>query len=149
MDEVLLISICVLGGLFLFGLIFLIIGLAVLKNLKRKIVNCTSKTYGKVINLQNRVHRSNGNYSSTWHPVFEYSIGDLKFIKESNCGHSQSQFAIGETVEIYFNPENYHEFYVPNETIQKTLGVIFTIVGSVIIFIVISILVIYLLFNKF
>lgn len=120
------------------GIIFFIIGIAMLKNRKRKEINCTSKTYGKVKDIVRRTSRDgDGSSSSSWHPVFEYEIGELKFIKESSFGSSQSKYAIGQTVEIYFNPEDYHEFYVAEEKIQKILGKVFTIVGSVLIIIAI------------
>ena len=85
----------------LIGIIFSIIGIVMLKN------------------------------SYSWRPVFEYNIGELKFIKESSYGSSQSKYAIGQNVEIYYNPEDYNEYYVVGDTLPKTLGTIFTIVGII------------------
>ena len=116
----------------LIGIVFFIIGTSIRRNRKKKVQRCTSHTYGKVVDLVRRESRdSDGNYSSSWHPVFEYRIGGLTFIKESNFGRSQAKFAIGQNVEIYYNPENYNEFYVPEETLPNTLGVIFAAVGIV------------------
>ncbi|MBR2176074.1 MAG: DUF3592 domain-containing protein [Clostridia bacterium] len=114
----------------LVGMIFLIIGLAMLNYRKRKERICTSKTYGTVRDLvQHRSHSSSGGYSSSWHPVFEYHIGELTFIKESSYGSSRPKYAIGQNVEICYNPENYHEYYIAGDTLPRTLAVIFTIVG--------------------
>jgi len=114
------------------GIIFFIIGIAMLKNNKRKEINCTSKTYGKVIDIvRHRSYSSDGGYRYSWHAVFEYNIGELKYIKESVYGRSQAKYAIGQDVEVYYNPEDYNEFYIGGETIPRTLGTTFTIVGIV------------------
>lgn len=112
------------------GFIFFIIGIVMLNNRKKKEINCTSKTYGKVTDIVRRQrYDSDGGYSSSWHPVFEYNIGELKFIKESPYGSSQSKYAIGQDIEVYYNPENYNEYYISGDTLSKTLATIFTIVG--------------------
>lgn len=114
------------------GTIFFIIGIVMIKNRKRKERNCTLKTYGKVKDIVRRQsYDSDGGYSSSWHPVFEYKIGELTFIKESNYGSSQSKYAIGQDVEVYYSPDDYNEYYIANENIPITLGTIFTIVGIV------------------
>lgn len=116
----------------LVGVVFFIVGRAILKRRRKREINCTSQTYGKVVDLVRRESRdSDGNYSSSWHPVFEYRIGGLTFVKESSFGRSQAKFAIGQNVEIYYNPEDYNEFYVPGETTPKLIGTVFTAVGAV------------------
>lgn len=114
------------------GIIFWIIGIIILNNRKKKELRCTSKTYGKVTDIvRHQSYDSDNGYSSSWYPIFEYTIGELKFIKESPYGSSHSKYAIGQTVEIYYNPKNYHEYYIPSDTLSKTLATIFTIVGIV------------------
>ena len=116
----------------LFGVVFFIIGIVVINNRKKKEINCISKTYGKVTDIvRHKNSTSHGGYSSSWHPVFEYNIGELKFIKESPYGASQSKYAIGQEIEICYNPENYNEYYIAGDTLPKTLATIFTIVGIV------------------
>ena len=114
----------------LVGVVFFVIGTAMRANRKRKEENCTSRTWGTVVDLVRRESRdSDGTYSASWHPVFEYHIGGMTFIKESNFGSSQAKFAIGQNVEIYYNPGDYNEFYVPGEKLPKLIGTIFTAVG--------------------
>ena len=116
----------------LIGIIFSIIGIVMLKNRKNKEIKCTSKVYGKVKDIvRHQSYDSDGGYSYSWHPVFEYNIGELKFIKESSYGSSQSKYAIGQNVEIFYNPEDYNEYYVAGDTLPKTLGTIFTVVGII------------------
>ena len=117
----------------LVGIIFFTIGIVILKRQKNKIVNCTAKTYGKVIDIVRRTSHSNDGYSYSWHPVFEYEIGGLQYIKESSYGSTQPKFAVGQDIEIYYNPQDHHEFYVAGDTLPRTLGIIFTCVGIVLI----------------
>lgn len=111
----------------LFGITFFIIGIVIHNNNKKKEINCTSMTYGKVIDIVR--HRNSDDSSSTWHTVFEYNIGELKFRKESPYGSSQQKYAIGQDLEIYYNPENYNEYYIAGDTLPRTIAIIFAIVG--------------------
>ena len=114
----------------LVGVAFFIIGMVMLNNRKKKEINFTSKTYGKVTDIvRHQSYDRDGGYNSSWHPVFEYNIGELKFIKESPYGKSQSKYAIGQDVEVYYNPEDYNEYYIAGDALPKTLATIFTIVG--------------------
>ena len=132
MNDTLMFVIIFSGIWGLIGIIFSIIGIVMLKNRKSKEINCTSKVYGKVKDIvRHQSYDSHGGYSYSWRPVFEYNIGELKFIKESSYGSSQSKYAIGQNVEIYYNPEDYNEYYVVGDTLPKTLGTIFTIVGII------------------
>jgi len=136
MNDTLIFVIIISGISILLGTIFLLIGIAMLSNRKKKEINCTSSTYGKVTDIvKHERYDSDGNHRSSWHPVFEYNIGDFKFIKEYPYGSSQSKYAIGQDVEIYYNPENYNEYYIAGDTFPKTLSIIFTIVGICIIII--------------
>lgn len=132
-------NIAIVAGIFgLIGIIFFIIGTFLIINRKKKEKNCTSKTYGKVIDIVKVRYNSVGKgYSYMWHPVFEYNIGNQKLIKQSAYGRTECKYAVGQNVEIYFNPENYNEYYVAGENVPKTVGIIFTCVG--IAFIIIAI----------
>jgi hypothetical protein len=130
MSDTLTFAIMFSGIWALVGVIFFVIGIVMFNNRKKKEISCTSKVYGKVIDIdRHQNYDADGQYSSSWHPVFEYNIGELKFIKESPYGSSQSKYAIGQDVEIYYNPEDYNEYYVPEDNLPKTLATIFSIVG--------------------
>lgn len=114
------------------GIIFLIIGICMINYRKKKVLRCTSSVWGKVKDIvRQRSHNSDGGYSYSWHPVFEYTIGGLTYVKESSSGSTNSKFAIGQDVEIYYNPEDPHDYYVPNDKIPVILGKVFTGVGIV------------------
>lgn len=130
MSDTLMFVIIFSGVWSLVGVIFFIIGIVMLNNRKKKEINCTSKTYGKVTDIvRHQSYDRDGGYSSSWHPIFEYNVGELKFIKESLYGSSQSKYAIGQDVEVYYNPEDYNEYYIVGDTLPKTIATIFTIVG--------------------
>lgn len=138
MSDTLMFVIIFSGVWTLVGVVFLIIGIVMINNRKKKEINCTSMTYGKVTDIvRHENYDSDGGYSSSWHPVFEYNIGELKFIKESPYGSSQSKYAIGQDIEVYYNPEDYNEYYIAGDTLPKTLATIFTMVGIGAIFIAI------------
>jgi hypothetical protein len=115
----------------LIGGIFLVIGIVIFIGIKKKETSCTSKTYGKVVDLvKNEHYDMDRNYSSSWSPVFEYNIGELNFKKIYSYGESKSKYTIGQDVEIYYNPEDYNEYYIPSDDTPKTFAAIFCIVGA-------------------
>ena len=113
------------------GIIFFITGISILNNKKKKEKNCTIKTYAKVTDMVKHKTYDNdsGHTTISWHPVIEYNIGELKIKKESAYGSYQSKYTIGQDVEIYYNPKNHSEFYIPGDNIQKILSATFTIIG--------------------
>lgn len=135
MSEEMLFVVIFSGVWGLVGLIFLIIGFIMIKIRKRKEEKCTCKIFGKVKDITRRQTYSSDGYSSTLHPVFEYNIGGLTYVKESQTGSFQCKYAIGQDIEIFYNPNNPHEYYVVGEKLNKILRNIFSIVGGLCIFI--------------
>lgn len=139
MDNKLMFIIIFSGIWGLIGIIFFMIGIGILRNRKKKEINCTSKTYGKVKDIvRQRNYDLDNDYSTySWYPIFEYNIGELKFVKQSSYGSSTTKYVIGQDVEIYYNPDDYNDYYIAGESLPRTLGKIFTIVGVVAIIIAI------------
>lgn len=128
----------IFGGIFsLLGFVFLTVGILMLKNKKKKELNCTSQTYAKVIDLIKRENNNNydGYYSTSWHPVIEYTIGTQKIVKESPYGNYKPKYEIGQDVELFYNPENYNEYYIKGDNILELVGTIFATVGVILIMI--------------
>lgn len=126
-----------IGLLLLIGIIFLSIGLGVNYNRKKKIRECTEITKGKVVDIVKRCY-GNGHIdepeSYMFHPVIEYSVNNEKYVKTHAYGAVPSKYEVGQEVEIHYNPENCEKYYIEGEKNQKTLGIVFTIAGSIIIF---------------
>lgn len=137
MDSAVAIGLLFSAIWFLCGIIFLITGTLMLKSQKKKEKNCTEKTYGKVIDIV-RLRNTGGGSSSgqpaTYHPVFEYRVGDLTFVKQSLYGSTlaKNKYAIGQDVEILYNPNNGNEYLIVGFTSPKTIATIFTVVGIVV-----------------
>ena len=75
MNDTLKFVIIFSGIWIIIGVIFFIIGVAMIRNRKRKEIKCTSKTYGKVIDIvRHKSYDSDSGYTYSWHPVFEYNI---------------------------------------------------------------------------
>ena len=116
------------SGIFgLVGAIFLAIGIFILQGHRRMLQRCTSRTWGKVTDLIEHRDRDGKRF---WHPVFEYTVGDRKYIKESGYGSSPSPFAVGQNVAVYFNPNDFEDYFAEGETAPDLLGKIFTAVGA-------------------
>lgn len=118
------------------GLTFLILGIVGLKNKNKRRKNCTSKTNGKVINIVRKQYISDKSDKTftlglvNSYPVFEYNIGDLKFVKEYEYGSSICKYKVGQNVEIYYNPENYNEYDVSDNNTGTILWIIFIVIGA-------------------
>lgn len=148
METFLLVFVILILCFSVLGIIFFVLGLALLNGKKKQQKECTWKTYGKVIDIKRHEYHTPGEhhrYSYAWHPVIEYSIGDLKYIKEHYNGNGTPQYAIGQDIEIYYNSQNPHEYYIANDNTGKTIGTIFTIVGSGFLIIDLIITIIFLL----
>lgn len=116
----------------LFGSVFLVLGIKGIKRVNEKRRRCTSKTCGRVKEMVNRSYRDSKNeYSYKWCPIFEYSIGEQKIIKES-YGRRFKYYSVGQEVEVYYNPNDYEDYYVLGYT-NRAGYILTTIFGIVII----------------
>lgn len=77
--------------------------------------------------------------SVAYYPVFKYKIGALEFEKQSNVGGNKNRYTIEQQVKIFYNPDNYEDIYEESDKLVKTIGNIFILVGTGIIFITILI----------
>jgi hypothetical protein len=132
MSDILKFVIAFSGVFILVGAIFLIIGIAMFNNRKKKERNCILMTHGKVTDMVRRKsYNRDGEYTLSWYPVIEYNVGELKFTKESPYGSYQPKYTIGQDIEVYYNPEDYDEYYIAGDSLPKTLATILTVVGIV------------------
>lgn len=117
------------GGVWLVvGGVFLVIGIYLLRKRARCQKACTATTTGVVADISQRVSNKSGVMFS---PVFEYEVDGLTYVKASSTATSKNSYAIGETIEVRYDPQNPHEYYLPRDGAGKTLGVVFTAVGAV------------------
>lgn len=127
-DETAGLFLAVVGGgvWMVVGIVFLIIGVCLLTKRTRRATSCTAKTTGHVADLA--VSTSGG--CTMWSPVIQYEVDGLIYVKPSPYASSQVSYAIGEPVEVFYDPQNPHEYRIPQSTAGKGVAVVFTAVGA-------------------
>ena len=130
------------------GIIFAIIGLVVLVMTVLKKSRCTAITTGKVVEISrelgvnsqyngNPINNMNQQYNGfggqreiNLYPIFEYTIGENKYVKKSKS--SSYRYHVGQDVTVHYNPENPDESYINGTFTSMIGGVIFMIIGIII-----------------
>ena len=121
----------VVALLTLMGSAFLAIAVALGKKQKNKVKNCTHKTTARVIGMQRMTNRNSyATPTISWYPVYEYYAGPQRLEKQSTFGQDNQIFYEGQIVELFYNPNDWNEYYVPAERTGK-LNTILGIVGCI------------------
>lgn len=120
-------------GILLMGFLFCGIGNVIVGVRRRKRRFCTTLVNARVIDLVFDPTTSEGN-ASYYCPVFEYYAGGELIRRKSAYGNTKQNFEIGESVELYINPDKPTDIYCEKETNQvKKISVIFNITGIILI----------------
>ena len=79
--------------------------------------NFTSRTWAKLVNTEARTEYDYNNRSRTVHyGIYEFdTVAGEHITGASDFGYAVLEKVPGGTVEIYYNPDNPHEFYLPEE----------------------------------
>lgn len=114
----------------LVGVIFTMISIGMSYTNKKKVERCKVLTKGIVVDIKREVSTANidGPPTVCWYPIYEYRAGEHTIRKWSSFGQAKQMFYPGEEVEIYYNANDYNEFYVLKEKVEKLI-VIFEIIG--------------------
>lgn len=110
----------------LFGLFWIMRGIIIFKNMEKNKSVCTSKTSGKVIDIEEYKGKM-----IAYNPVFEYTVGDYKYVKEYTYGSNVIPYKIGQEVEIYYNPNKPDQYYVEGDTLYKMVAKIIIFLGII------------------
>ena len=94
----------------------------------------TNKTYGKIINnIQHKTTERDVDGKLVtkfyWHSLCEYTVGNTKCVRETNVGTVTPKYEIGQTVTIYYNPQNCHEAYIEGDSNSKAKAIVCFILG--------------------
>lgn len=94
---------------FLSGIIFLIVGIAGVKELIQKKKNCTEKTTAIVTEIFKKIDYNNE--TSYW-PIIEYDVNEKHFKNMLSTGNGVFQkYNVGKKIEIFYDKNNENEFY--------------------------------------
>ena len=116
----------------LVGIIFAIVGIIAMiqgDSFKKK---CTEEAIGTVVEVicETSYSETENQYTNTYYPVIEYSVGDRTISQISRSGHNPPKYKVGQQVEIYYNPNNVEEYIIKGDSTPKLLGIGFIVIGS-------------------
>lgn len=135
---------------FLIGIIFLTIGIAVSVSYKKKnsYTGVGTATVIRVVETTTDYERPGAHGTiPTYYPVLEFYYQGNTYELIPNYSSSNCKYQVGSKVEIRFSPENPKKFIIEGDRILKMLGIIFISVGSFLI--VVGGLLFYLYFKFF
>lgn len=119
------------GGAILFwliGVLFFVIQVHMKKSLEETKEICTDFTYATVIEMEKTYETEFDDYY--YYPTYEYFVDDVRYEIETGNGSNRRMFDEGEEVELYYNPDNPEEVYIPGEQ-QEIELIIFNVIGVV------------------
>ncbi len=93
-------------------------------NIERQKEVCNELTDATVIQVKRTREKVNGEYVFRWHPVYEYYVDGVRYEKESTSYYKLGVFEEGDQVDIYYNPDNPEEMYVPAESPEKVVMIL-------------------------
>ncbi len=134
MDDILLFNILFLifGGVI--TIVFFVTGFYYLIRAKKE-KKYTCKVYGKVINNIMREERRFDAYEHPitkryWYSLCEYTVENTTCVRQTNIGTiNNPKYEIGQTVTIYYNPNNCHESYIEGDNNSKTKAIVSLVLG--------------------
>ena len=136
-------------------MIFLIVGVVLVcsglwfKNYDKGVKErCTESVQAVVDGYQSSSSRhSDGTYSTSYFPVFNYTYNGIDYTKQSNYGSGEPKYSKGDVVEIKVNPNDATEFFNPSDRSDIVYNVLMGIGLSFILIVVVVSFGVYLI-NK-
>ena len=111
----------------LVGLIFGGIGFGIKYADNKKKETCTEQTTGTVIDYATSPSSDNTTYA----PIVSYDVDGYTYTVHNNTYSNPCPYKIGESVTIYYNPNNPHTFYIEGEKTALILAYVFMGIGGV------------------
>lgn len=127
MNKKMIIILSFVGGALLFWIISGILFFAkgkVQENIERKKEVCIELTDATIIQMKKTTRKSNDKYVERWIPVYEYYVDGVRYEKKSVNDYKNGVFEKGDQVDIYYNPDNPKEVYVPAENPENSVMIL-------------------------
>lgn len=128
---------------FLVGIIFLAIGLVFLRNNIRRERNYNGRTTALVIDIVKKELSTSSTEirSIHHHPVLEFYANGRHIKNTYFVGSNPCKYVVGQNVTVRYDINNPEKYFIEGEKLTKILGIVFTIIGVVVITVGISVLV--------
>ena len=113
------------------GIISLILGkiFSILDKKKEKI--CTVHAWAVVKDIVNHPIKDKYGKIDRWFPVLEYKVGEDLITQEYYGDVKESDYKIGEQIEIYYNMQNNREYYIASDISDKKVVKFFYCIGII------------------
>ena len=119
---------------FISGVIFFARG-EVKERIERRKEVCIELTEATIIEMNKTRKRINGEYRNRWNPIYEYYVDGVRYEKESSNYYKYGVFEEGDQLDLYYNPDDPEEIYIPAEKPEDTamllmiMAVVFFLAG--------------------
>ena len=133
------------GVYFFVGIVFLAIGLWALIYCVVRERNYNGRASALVLDIVKKQYRSYDSHRLTihYHPVLEFHANG-RYVKNTYfAGSNPCKYIVGQNITVRYDVNNPEIYFIEGEKVTKVLGIIFTIIGTVIIAVGVS-LIIYL-----
>lgn len=136
----------------LFCSAFIVVGASFIHKINNLIKKCTLKITGEIIDYsrEQKYDNDTSRFYYVYTPIVKCYIAGIEIVKKLNTGHRSRNIEVQETgkeIEVFFNPDNYDEFYTIEDKGLKTVGIVMICIGSFAILFISIFFVIPLLFN--
>lgn len=115
----------------LIGLAFFVVGMIMFfKELQNK-KYCTEPLIANVISYhaEETTSANDNTRSIAYYPIFRYNVGGKWYDVKSTVGRGKQKYAIGEAVDILYNPEDPANFIVKGDKLTFIISVIAIAIG--------------------
>ncbi len=134
----------IVPAVFLFvSIVFLIVGMAIVKHTEKLVRRCTIEVDAVVEDMRrdSRVAsvKSRTDLSPMLYPVFRYSYGGTEYTAESHYASNPPKFSVGQHTTLRIDPDNPTSFIAVSDPVPRILGTVFSVIGAILIVISIGV----------
>ncbi len=90
-----------------------------MNQLNYKKSRCSVETSATIADID----RVNVGDKTTCFPVYKFSCDDKQVVIKNDVGINPSKMRVGKVVELYYNPDDVREIYVPAERVENSAGI--------------------------
>ena len=97
------------------------------KKMKKKVhklkQECSSVTKATVVEMRIKKLVEDGHTRECWCPVYEYCVDGMLYQKEGSIANRKKLFTEGQSVQVYYDPNEPEKTYFPEEKLEEVVSV--------------------------